>query len=45
MDLPCLAWQDHVARKWAGLEPEFRERFKSLLEIEDVFESALSVTT
>ncbi|XP_051903054.1 SET and MYND domain-containing protein 4 isoform X1 [Hippocampus zosterae] len=44
MDLPCLPWQDHVARKWAGLEPEFRERFKSLLEIEDIFESALSVT-
>ncbi|XP_049598724.1 SET and MYND domain-containing protein 4 [Syngnathus scovelli] len=45
MDLPCVPWQDHVARKWAGLEPEFKERFKSLLEIEDIFESALSVTT
>ncbi|XP_077401998.1 protein-lysine N-methyltransferase SMYD4 isoform X2 [Vanacampus margaritifer] len=45
MDLPCVPWQDHVAQKWAGLEPEFRERFKSLLEIQDVFEGALSVTT
>ncbi|XP_061752749.1 SET and MYND domain-containing protein 4 [Nerophis ophidion] len=45
MDLPCLPWQDYVAQKWAGLEPEFKEHFTSLLEIEDIFKSALSVTT
>ncbi|XP_054610317.1 SET and MYND domain-containing protein 4 [Dunckerocampus dactyliophorus] len=45
MDLPCVPWQDHVARKWAGLEPEFKEHFKSVREIEDIFKSALSVTT
>ncbi|XP_061606711.1 SET and MYND domain-containing protein 4 [Phyllopteryx taeniolatus] len=45
MDLPCVPWQEHVARKWAGLEPELRERFKSMLEIKDVIESALSLTT
>nr|XP_061801247.1 SET and MYND domain-containing protein 4-like [Nerophis lumbriciformis] len=45
MDLPCLPWQDHVRQKWTGLEPETRERFKSLLVVEDVFESALSLTT
>ncbi|XP_061787282.2 SET and MYND domain-containing protein 4 [Nerophis lumbriciformis] len=45
MDLPCLPWQDHVAQKWAGLEPGYKEHFTSLLEIEDIFKSALSVTT
>ncbi|XP_061659341.1 SET and MYND domain-containing protein 4 isoform X3 [Syngnathoides biaculeatus] len=45
MDLPCVPWQEHVARKWAGLEPELRERFQSLLELKDVFESGLGLIT
>nr|XP_057942102.1 SET and MYND domain-containing protein 4 [Doryrhamphus excisus] len=45
MDLPCMPWQDHVARKWAALEPAFKEHFKSIREIEDIFSSAQSVTT
>ncbi|XP_077596830.1 protein-lysine N-methyltransferase SMYD4 isoform X1 [Stigmatopora nigra] len=45
MDLPCLAWQDYVGQKWTALEPATRKRFKSLLELEDVFESAMNLTT
>ncbi|XP_028277123.1 protein-lysine N-methyltransferase SMYD4 isoform X2 [Parambassis ranga] len=45
MDLPCLQWQDHVAQKWTRLYPELKETFTSLLEIDDVFQCALSLTT
>ncbi|KAM4544778.1 SET and MYND domain-containing protein 4 [Odontesthes bonariensis] len=45
MDLPCIQWQDHVAQKWAGLDPELKEKFTSMLEIDDVFRCALSLTT
>ncbi|XP_040907574.1 SET and MYND domain-containing protein 4 isoform X2 [Toxotes jaculatrix] len=44
MDLPCLPWQDHVAQKWTGLDPELKEHFISL-EIDDVFKCALTLTT
>ncbi|MEQ2315212.1 hypothetical protein AMECASPLE_019785 [Ameca splendens] len=43
MDLPCVQWQDHVAQKWSGLDPELRETFTSLREIDDVFKCALSL--
>ncbi|XP_056252500.1 SET and MYND domain-containing protein 4 [Seriola aureovittata] len=45
MDLPCVQWQDHVAQKWTGLAPELKEHFTSLLEIDDVFKCALTLTT
>ncbi|XP_040005626.1 SET and MYND domain-containing protein 4 [Xiphias gladius] len=45
MDLPCVQWQDHVAQKWTGLDPELKEHFTSLLEIDDVFKCALTLTT
>lgn len=37
MDLPCLRWQDYVAKKWIGLETEQKEQFVSFEEIDDVF--------
>ncbi|XP_042355346.1 SET and MYND domain-containing protein 4 [Plectropomus leopardus] len=43
MDLPCTQWQDHVAQKLSGLDPELKEKFASLLEIDDVFKCALSL--
>lgn len=43
MDLPCVQWQDHVAHKWSGLDPELKETFLSLHEIDDVFKCALSL--
>uniref|UniRef100_A0A3Q3ICX1 Protein-lysine N-methyltransferase SMYD4 n=1 Tax=Monopterus albus TaxID=43700 RepID=A0A3Q3ICX1_MONAL len=45
MDLPCVQWQDHVTQKWAGLDLELKERFTSLLDIDDVFKCALTLTT
>ncbi|XP_047462174.1 SET and MYND domain-containing protein 4 [Mugil cephalus] len=45
MDFPCVQWQDHVAQKWAALDPELKDKFSSLLEIDDVFKCALSLTT
>lgn len=45
MDLPCIQWQDHVAQKWTGLDPELKEHFTSLGGIDDVFKCALSLTT
>ncbi|XP_069002316.1 SET and MYND domain-containing protein 4 [Embiotoca jacksoni] len=45
MDQPCVQWQDHVAQKWLGLDPELKETFTSLHEIDDVFKCALSLTT
>ncbi|XP_070774047.1 SET and MYND domain-containing protein 4 [Enoplosus armatus] len=45
MDLPCPQWQDHVAQKWTGLDPELKEHFTSLLEIDDVFKYSLTLTT
>ncbi|XP_041864958.1 SET and MYND domain-containing protein 4 isoform X2 [Melanotaenia boesemani] len=45
MDLPCVQWQDYVAQKWTGLDPDLRENFTSLLEIDDIFKCALSLTT
>ncbi|KAF7663005.1 hypothetical protein LDENG_00220730 [Lucifuga dentata] len=45
MDLPCVQWQDHVAQKWIGLDPELKEHFTSLRGIDDVFKCALSLTT
>ncbi|MED6282850.1 hypothetical protein CHARACLAT_002569 [Characodon lateralis] len=43
MDLPCVQWQDHVAQKWTGLDPQLRETFTSLRQIDDVFKCALSL--
>ncbi|XP_035033579.1 SET and MYND domain-containing protein 4 [Hippoglossus stenolepis] len=45
MDLPCVQWQDHVAQKWTRLDPESRERFTSLVEVDDVFKCASTLTT
>ncbi|XP_020499739.2 SET and MYND domain-containing protein 4 isoform X1 [Labrus bergylta] len=45
MDLPCMQWQDHVAQKWTGLDPERKEHFISQTEIDDVFKYALTLTT
>ncbi|CAN9501140.1 unnamed protein product [Ophioblennius macclurei] len=45
MDLPSVPWQDHVAQKWISLDPDFREKFSSLEEIDEIFKRALSVTT
>ncbi|XP_076025237.1 protein-lysine N-methyltransferase SMYD4 [Genypterus blacodes] len=45
MDLPCVRWQDRVAQKWAGLDPDIKERFGSLCVVDDVFQCSLSVTT
>ncbi|XP_033493777.2 protein-lysine N-methyltransferase SMYD4 [Epinephelus lanceolatus] len=45
MDLPCVQWQDHVAQKWTGLDSELQDKFTSLLEVDDVFKCALSLTT
>ncbi|CAB1428211.1 unnamed protein product [Pleuronectes platessa] len=45
MDLPCVQWQDHVAQKWTRLDPELQERFTSLVEVDDVFKCASTLTT
>lgn len=45
MDLPCVQWQDHVAQKWIGLDPEIKEQFASQLKIDDVFKRALTLIT
>ncbi|XP_017292772.1 SET and MYND domain-containing protein 4 isoform X2 [Kryptolebias marmoratus] len=44
MDLPCAQWQNHVAQKWSRLDPELKTKFTSLLDIDDVFKFALSLT-
>lgn len=44
MDLPCLRWRDHVAQKWTRLDPESKERFTSLLDVDDVFKYTLTLT-
>uniref|UniRef100_UPI0037E8BBC5 SET and MYND domain-containing protein 4 n=1 Tax=Semicossyphus pulcher TaxID=241346 RepID=UPI0037E8BBC5 len=45
MDLPCIQWQEHVAQKWTGLDPELKGHFTSLLDIDDVFKCTLTLTT
>ncbi|KAL3042765.1 hypothetical protein OYC64_020648 [Pagothenia borchgrevinki] len=45
MDLPCIKWQDYVAQKWTVLDPELKEKFTTLLEIDDVFKCSLTLTT
>ncbi|XP_031695789.1 SET and MYND domain-containing protein 4-like [Anarrhichthys ocellatus] len=45
MDLPCVQWQDHVAQKWIGLDPELKETLTSQLEVDDLFKCALTLTT
>ncbi|CAL8363132.1 unnamed protein product [Lota lota] len=45
MDLPHLPWQEYVAQKWSGLSPEFKQRFKSLQDIDAVFKFAAEQTT
>ncbi|XP_054481975.1 SET and MYND domain-containing protein 4 [Anoplopoma fimbria] len=45
MDLPCVQWQDHVAQKWIGLDPELKETFTSLLELDDLFKCAQTLIT
>ncbi|KAJ4929790.1 hypothetical protein JOQ06_018811 [Pogonophryne albipinna] len=45
MDLPCIQWQDYVAQKWTVLDPELKEKFTTLLEIDDVFKCSLTLTT
>lgn len=45
MDLPSVQWQDHVAQKWTSLDPDIKEHFTSLLEIDDVFKYSLTLTT
>ncbi|XP_034540139.1 SET and MYND domain-containing protein 4 [Notolabrus celidotus] len=45
MDLPSMQWQDHVAQKWTGLDPELKEQFTALVEIDDVFKCTLTLTT
>ncbi|XP_068187369.1 SET and MYND domain-containing protein 4 [Antennarius striatus] len=45
MDLPCVQWQDHVAQKWVGIDPDLKEHFTSLLEIDDIFKCSLSTIT
>uniref|UniRef100_A0A1A7WL94 Protein-lysine N-methyltransferase SMYD4 n=1 Tax=Iconisemion striatum TaxID=60296 RepID=A0A1A7WL94_9TELE len=44
MDLPDPQWQDYVALKWNSLDPELKEKFSSLVEVDDVFTFALSLT-
>uniref|UniRef100_A0A1A8CE94 Protein-lysine N-methyltransferase SMYD4 n=1 Tax=Nothobranchius kadleci TaxID=1051664 RepID=A0A1A8CE94_NOTKA len=44
MDLPDPQWQQYVALKWNDLNPELKEKFTSLLEIDDVFKFALNLT-
>lgn len=39
-----MRWQNHVAQKWERLDPELKKKFTSLLEIDDVFKFALSLT-
>ncbi|KAK5850854.1 hypothetical protein PBY51_001695 [Eleginops maclovinus] len=45
MDLPCVQWQEHVAQKWTVLDTELKEKFTTLLEIDDVFKCSLTLTT
>ncbi|KAM6907324.1 SET and MYND domain-containing protein 4 [Xenentodon cancila] len=45
MARPCLPWEDHVAQKWIALDSQLKETFTSLLEIDDVFNCAVSLTT
>ncbi|RVE63979.1 hypothetical protein OJAV_G00141670 [Oryzias javanicus] len=45
MDLPCIQWQDHVARKWSLLHAGMREKFSSLVDVDDIFKYGLSQTT
>ncbi|XP_056141221.1 SET and MYND domain-containing protein 4 [Lampris incognitus] len=45
MDLPRPQWQDHVAQKWTGLDSDLKQRFASLMVIDDVFKCALTHTT
>jgi len=45
MDLPDLAWQEHVAQKWSGLSPEIKHSFISLQEVDAVFKFAAELTT
>lgn len=43
MDLPCPEWVRHVEQRWTELGPEGRERFSLLTEINDLFNTALSL--
>ncbi|XP_059206990.1 SET and MYND domain-containing protein 4 isoform X2 [Centropristis striata] len=45
MDLPLVQWQEHVAQRWSGLDPELKEKFTSLHEVDDVFKCSLTLTT
>ncbi|TKS82858.1 SET and MYND domain-containing protein 4 [Collichthys lucidus] len=45
MDFPCERWQEYAAQKWIGLEPELKERFTSLHDVDDVFNCSLTLTT
>ncbi|XP_034405484.1 SET and MYND domain-containing protein 4 isoform X2 [Cyclopterus lumpus] len=45
MDLPCVQWQDHVAQKWIGLDPELKETLTSQREIDELFKCALTLTS
>ncbi|TNN49910.1 SET and MYND domain-containing protein 4 [Liparis tanakae] len=45
MDLPCVQWQEHVAQKWIGLDPELKETLTSQLDIDELFKCALTLTT
>ncbi|XP_024120526.1 SET and MYND domain-containing protein 4 [Oryzias melastigma] len=45
MDLPCVQWQNHVARKWSSLHAGMREIFPSLVDVDDIFKYGLSQTT
>ncbi|KAM8898434.1 SET and MYND domain-containing protein 4 isoform 2-T2 [Spinachia spinachia] len=45
MDFPCVQWQDHVAQKWIGLDPQLKETLTSQLEIDDLFKCTLTLTT
>ncbi|XP_040037658.2 protein-lysine N-methyltransferase SMYD4 [Gasterosteus aculeatus] len=45
MDFPCVQWQDHVAQKWIGLDPQLKDTLTSQPEIDDLFKCALTLTT
>ncbi|XP_065116626.1 SET and MYND domain-containing protein 4 isoform X1 [Paramisgurnus dabryanus] len=43
MDLPCPQWVQHVEQKWTTLGSEGRERFSLLTDINEIFNTALSL--
>ncbi|XP_053703023.1 SET and MYND domain-containing protein 4 isoform X2 [Synchiropus splendidus] len=44
MDLPCVPWQDYVARKWVGLDRDVKESFTSARDIDGAFRCAAALT-